>query len=179
MKFVIYSHFVGVGGGFLEYLKKTKQHFWKNPTKILFESCPGLLLLSFTVSVALVEYLCRTPDFDSLDTALPDGILRFERLVGRQMPNHFRSLAGQEAHLRQLRATFIPSLVLGSAVSIWIACLENWDQNFIKLFTGISLKGLGNSRFQSTMFWASCAQSVLSKCNSQFLVWFLIRMSLT
>ena len=71
----------------------------------LFESCPGLLLLSLTVSVALVEYLCRTPDFDSLDTALSDGILRFERLVGRQMPKHFRSLAGQEAHLRQLRAT--------------------------------------------------------------------------
>lgn len=43
---------------------------------------------------------CR---FDSLDPAAIGGILRFERLIGRQLPGHLRDLAGQEAHLRQLR----------------------------------------------------------------------------
>lgn len=41
--------------------------------------------------------------FDSLDPAAIGGILRFERLIGRQLPGHLRDLAGQEAHLRQLR----------------------------------------------------------------------------
>eukprot|EP00435_Cladocopium_sp_Y103_P056401 s320_g19.t1 len=65
----------------------------------------GLLILLALASAAsaLAAYVWQTPAFDSLDPAFTAGILRFEQLVGRQMPKHLRDLAGKQAHLRQLR----------------------------------------------------------------------------